>query len=139
MSKPAREAKLKDNMGEETQALLPPDSSPEERLENVLADYLRQVEQGVQVDQQALLLAHPDLSDDLREFFANQVRMQQLVGAGPISPSRNGDLPGKLRYFGDYEILEEIAHGGMGVVYKARQTTLNRVVAVKMILAGQLA
>jgi hypothetical protein len=123
--------------------------SREERVNAILAAYLDEVAGGQAPNRADLLARHPELAPELASFFAEDEQVRRLA-----EPLRSAvcDLPAKaatqppadpslglVRYFGDYELLQEIARGGMGVVYRARQITLDRVVAVKMILAGQLA
>src|ERR1051325_4768698 len=133
-------------------------SERDEALRQVIADYLQAEASGRPMERAQLLALHPALAEELQAFFADhdQARawaepMCVVVAVTPPpatndatiahTPSAAADpQPGTtVRYFGDYELLEEIARGGMGVVYQGKQVTLNRVVALKMILAGQLA
>jgi serine/threonine-protein kinase len=122
--------------------------SRENRINEAIAAYLDAERAGQARDVEQWLAEHADIADELRAFLANQAAFQRVAGEVPSWPETTtlppGDASadpalGRVRYFGDYELLEEIARGGMGVVYRARQVSLNRIVALKMILSGQLA
>ena len=136
-------------------------SARQQRVDDVIAAYLEAVDAGKTPDREEFLARHSDVADELAKFLANRDQFERLAetlqAVQGVPNERNDDLSPRsasessesprpahaashaCRLFGDYELLEEIARGGMGVVYKARQISLNRIVALKMILAGQLA
>src|SRR5262249_28099952 len=120
-------------------------------LEEVLEEYMRRLDRGEVVDRDQFLAQHPELADELRSYFAGTDEVERLHKrpgreTPVLSPSRGlpetGESPpgsGAGRRVGEYELLEQIGYGGMGVIYKARQVRLQRLVALKMIRPDRLA
>lgn len=106
-------------------------SGDEDAFDEILADYLQRIEAGESPDPAVYLARHPEHDDELRSFFRNHHWMDESP-APPLS-----SLCGQK--IGPYRIESEIARGGMGVVYRAHQSGLDRPVAVKLISNGVLA
>ncbi|MGB7345332.1 MAG: serine/threonine-protein kinase [Pirellulaceae bacterium] len=100
-------------------------------LDAIMADYLERIEAGQQPKVDAYLTAYPQYAKDLKTFFRNH----HWLGDAP--DAKASSLVGTQ--IGPYQIEAEIARGGMGVVYRAKQQGLERPVALKLISSGLLA
>jgi serine/threonine-protein kinase len=136
-----------------------PNDASSSSFDLVVLEYLKGLTGGQAPQREELLRQHPQLADKLQSFFDMRDQQPPAVDADSLTlehpraarpreeappspkatkpPSAPALAPGQS--FGDYLLIEEVARGGMGVVYKARQRKANRVVALKMILSGQLA
>jgi serine/threonine protein kinase len=99
-------------------------------LESVMAHYIECIERGEEANPESYLDKFPDHASELKTFFRNHHWLDE-------SDPEESPLAGKM--VGSYQIEVELARGGMGVVYRARQQGLDRAVALKLISTGRLA
>jgi len=107
-------------------------------LELIYTEFVLRQEAGENVPIDEWLNRFPELTKDLRDLFqVHGVLSDDDHFSGPTR--RSGRRPGAdtetIERVGDFELLDEIGRGGMGIVYRARQVKLNRLVALKMALS----
>lgn len=108
----------------------------EDRIAQILDDYLRRLENGESADPDALVAGHPELAERLRGYLSGLALVKQAVadGAAESLSVARGDHGLELRgQLGDFRLVREIGRGGMGIVYEAVQISLGRRVALKVL------
>ncbi|MBN2561008.1 MAG: protein kinase [Phycisphaerae bacterium] len=107
-------------------------SAKGDALQHVVEQYLEELAAGRTPDQERYLREHPALADTLRGVFKTLEFVEATGRTLGTSQLERG------RLLGEFRILREVARGGMGVVYEAVQTSLNRRVALKVLPAGAM-
>jgi WD40 repeat protein/tRNA A-37 threonylcarbamoyl transferase component Bud32 len=130
-----------------------PDHDRFDNVDAVVAACIEARRSGERSTYNSLLQEYSQFAPDVVEFFDDYesvdekfTPLRELLGGGPQTtgemptldsePSEPTVVPQPGSLFGDYELLSEIARGGMGVVFKARQQRLDRIVALKLLLGG---
>jgi WD40 repeat protein/tRNA A-37 threonylcarbamoyl transferase component Bud32 len=120
-------------------------------LDEVLAWYMNEVDSGRAPSREELLARFGHLKSELTEFFADEAHVDRWAAplralaastaheAPTLAEDGLTSCPPMPRALGGYALLEELGQGGMGVVYKAQQKNPSRLVALKVIRAGQFA
>jgi tetratricopeptide (TPR) repeat protein len=122
------------------------------QVDAAIVAYFDALQRGEPTDLKSFLARHADIAKELEEYLADHGALERALPRLRAGASTDGyagstgrtgreaHLPPNLpRAFGKFELIDEIARGGMGVVFRARQATPQRIVALKMILSGQLA
>lgn len=121
------------------------ESDRDQRLADALAEITDAICRGEIVNIEAVCTANDDIAEELRRLLGAVLVTDTAGAIREEGLSDSAESQGRWQRLtlpttvGDYELTEELGRGGMGVVFRARQISLRREVAVKMILRERLA